>query len=74
MARMRRRENAQATDFAREELSLLRGRLSSAYGVFNATSDPQLLEACILEISALHARYSSALKKLKESQNGDREK
>ncbi len=74
MARMRRRANSEAVAQARAELACLRCELSEAYGVFNATLDPQLLEACILEISALHARYSSALKNLKETLDGDREK
>ena len=67
MARMRRRANSEAVLQARAELEELRRELGSAYEVFNATLDPQLLEACILEISALHARYSSALKNLKET-------
>lgn len=74
MARMRRRVNSESVLQARAELAALRRELTSAYDVFNATLDPQLLEACILEISALHARYSSALKNLKETLDGDREK
>ena len=65
MARLRRRANSEAVLQARSELNALRVQLQEAYDVFNATLDPQLLEACILEISALHARYSSALKNLK---------
>ena len=74
MARMRRRANSEASLQARLQLARLREELQTAYDVFNATLDPQLLEACILEISALHARYSSALKNLKETLDGDREK
>jgi len=73
MARLRRRANSEAVFQARSELTVLREQLQEAYDVFNATLDPQLLEACILEISALHARYSSALKNLK-SLDGEREK
>ena len=73
MARLRRRANSEAVLQARSELTALRRQLQEAYDVFNATLDPQLLEACILEISALHARYSSALKNLK-SLDGEREK
>ena len=73
MARLRRRANSEAVLQARSELTVLREQLQEAYDVFNATLDPQLLEACILEISALHARYSSALKNLK-SLDGEREK
>lgn len=73
MSRIRRRENSENLSLARQELAQLREKLFSAYGVFNATTDPQLLEACILEISALHARYGSALKNIK-SLNGEKEK
>ena len=71
MQRLRRRAKSEEQDQARSQLCALRWELKSAYDVFNATSDPQLLEACILEISALHARYSSALKNFK-SLNGER--
>ena len=70
MVRLRRKHENREADSARQQLCSLREDLSCAYGAFNATSDPQLLEACILEISALHARYSCALKNLK-SINGE---
>lgn len=73
MSMLRRREKDPGAAFARQELSALRHELSDAYEVFNRTLDPQLLEASILEISALHARYSSVLKNLK-SLNGEKEK
>lgn len=60
-----KRERREAMEDAREELARLRAGLREAYSVFNSTSDPQLLEACILEISALHSRYSSALRNIK---------
>ena len=71
MSRLRRREERENLDHARRELAELRESLSAAYDVFNATVDPQLLEACILEISALHVRYSSALKNIK-SMDGEK--
>lgn len=68
-----KREKMEQIADARAELARLRESLSEAYSVFNSTVDPQLLEACILEISALHSRYSSALRNIK-SMDGDRVK
>ena len=55
---------------ARSELERLRQSLEQSYCVFNSTSDPELLEASILEISALRSRYSAALRDIK-SMDGD---
>lgn len=73
MSMLHRHEKDPGGTLAREQLSALRRELSDAYEIFNRTLDPQLLEASILEISALHARYSSVLKSLK-SLNGEKEK
>lgn len=50
---------------AAAELDALRDALCRAYNVFNATGDPVLLEASILEIAALRARYDSRLRSIK---------
>ena len=50
---------------ARDELRQLQLSLEEAYGAFNAASDPDILEACILEIAALRSRYSAALRNIK---------
>ena len=50
---------------AREELRQLQLNLEEAYSAFNAASDPDILEACILEIAALRSRYSAALRNIK---------
>ena len=50
---------------AGDELGVLRSALSDAYVGFNNTIDPILLEAYILEISALHSKYSLALRNYK---------
>jgi len=66
MLRIReKRELRERLRSAREELQQLHFRLDMAYEAFNAASDPEILEACILEISALRRRYSSALKNIK---------
>lgn len=56
---------------AQSELERLRLSLGETYSLFNSTSDPEILEACILEISALRRRYSAALKNIK-SMDGDK--
>lgn len=50
---------------AESELNRLRDGLAAAYSVFNNTADPELLEASILEISALQSRYSVMLRNIK---------
>lgn len=66
-----KRELRERIASAREELRCLQLSLSEAYDAFNSTSDPELLEACILEISALRRRYSAALRNIK-SMDGDK--
>ena len=61
----RRRELRERRDAAEQEINDLLHSLASAYSVFDHTADPELLEASILEISALKSRYSSALRGLK---------
>ena len=56
---------------AMQELESLKKRLDGAYRAFNQGTDPELLEACILEISALHSRYSATLRNIK-SMDGDK--
>ncbi len=66
-----KRELMERIGTARGELERLRLSLSEAYSSFNSTSDPEILEACILEISALQSRYSAALRNIK-SMDGDK--
>lgn len=74
MSRIReKRELRERIGLARSELERLGLRLSQTYELFNSTSDPDLLEACILEISALRSRYSAALRNIK-SMDGDKVK
>lgn len=68
-----KRELMERLAAAQGELERLKLNLGAAYDLFNSTSDPELLEACILEISALHARYSAALRNIK-SMDGDKVK
>ena len=65
MMKRRRRKSDTALNEAQMQILQLRNQLSSAYEVFNSTADPQLLEASILEISALRSRYNCALQNFK---------
>jgi hypothetical protein len=44
------------------EIGSIRESLNDAYSQFNNTADPDALDACIFEISALRSRYNTALK------------
>ncbi len=48
------------------EIGSIRDSLNEAYTQFNSTSDPDALDACIFEISALRSRYNTALKHYRE--------
>ena len=47
-------------------LSMTRTLINQAYGSFNYTSDSDLIESYVFEISALQARYNYLLKRVKE--------
>ena len=61
-----RREAQRRYSEARCELFELRDSLDKAYCVFNSSSDPELIEASILEISALQSRYGCMLRDIKK--------
>ena len=63
-SRRQKEKNTQLSS-ARQEIFELRSALSQAYRAFNASSDPDIVEASILEISALQARYGRMLRDLK---------
>ena len=44
------------------EIGRLKDSLDEAYMHFNTTSDPDALDACIYEISALRSRWNTAYK------------
>ena len=71
-----RKEQQAYSAAAQQELQELRSALAEAYRVFNRTADPALLEASILEISALQVRFDRLLRSIKdmngESQNAAR--
>ncbi|MDL2300651.1 DUF2508 family protein [Clostridiaceae bacterium OttesenSCG-928-D20] len=60
------RRKARIESSAREEIARIKDGLSSCYTQFNNLSDPQLMDACIFEISALRAKYNYALQRAKE--------
>lgn len=52
-------------DNAMMEIGRLRDSLDEAYMHFNSTTDPDALDACIYEISALRSRWNTAYKHYK---------
>ena len=60
-----RQERQEMLSTARQELYDTRCSLDSAYKVFNAVSDPNLIEASVLEISALQSKYNNMIKNYK---------
>ena len=48
------------------ELSDLRGALAAAYMRFDATTEPELVDACVYEINAAQSRYNYQLRLIKE--------
>ena len=69
-----RKSNLLRRDIARDsslqelftELSDTRFALSQAFDRFNSTTEPELVDACIFEISAAQARYDYLLRVIKE--------
>lgn len=68
MPNKKRNAKARKTELDRYscEIGSIRDSLSEAYSQFNSTSDPDALDACIFEISALRSRYNTALKHYRE--------
>ncbi len=64
MTKKKRESLAKRRDLkiAATEIGSIRSCLDEAYAHFNSTTDPDTLEACIYEISALRSRYNTALK------------
>lgn len=47
------------------EIKDIRSQLHSAYSAFNTVTDPDMMDACIFEISALKSRYNHAVVTIK---------
>lgn len=47
------------------ELNSIRSQLHSAYSAFDNVTDPDMMDACIFEISALKSRYNYAVSCIK---------
>ena len=54
----------------REELQIAQGDLSLAYRQFNQALDPELVESCIYQISAVKARCNFLIRSIKERSPG----
>ena len=50
-----------------QELQATGQALREAYEKFNYVSEPELVEACVYEISALKSRYNYLLRRIKEN-------
>jgi len=59
------RDNAMQPLF--DELDSMRGALESAYARFDASTEPELIDACVFEINAAQARYNYLLRLIKEA-------
>lgn len=62
---MTKREKKVLTAAAQRELDELRSSLCAAYQTFNMSADQAIVEASILEIGALQARYGRLLRDFK---------
>ena len=49
----------------KSEIDEIRASLGEAYTRFNNMSDPELMDACIYEISALRSHYNNAMRRQK---------
>ena len=50
----------------REELQAAQGELASAYRQFDEATDPELVESCVYQISAVKARCNYLIRTIKE--------
>lgn len=48
------------------EVKRIRSELQCAYSVFNSVTDPDIMDACIFEISALKSRYNYAVNNVRQ--------
>ena len=48
------------------EMKHVRSELQCAYSVFNSVTDPDIMDACIFEISALQSRYNYAVNNVRQ--------
>lgn len=53
-------------ELLRQELRSAAQELALAYDRFDQASEPELVEACIYEIQAIHARYSYFYRAIRE--------
>lgn len=56
------------------ELNNIRAQLQCAYSAFNNTTDRDIMDACIFEISALKSRYNCAVINIRNNMNGESSK
>ena len=54
----------------KEELQLAQEELALAYRQFNQATDPELVESCVYQISAVKARCNYLIRTIKERSSG----
>ncbi len=63
---MKKRKADDASQALFAELCAVRRDLAAAYVRFDYTTEPELIDACIHDLSAIEARYSYLLRCIKE--------
>lgn len=48
------------------EMQNIRSELQCAYSIFDSVTDPDIMDACIFEISALKSRYNYAVSNIRK--------
>jgi len=63
MSRSKREQKLQKAEYRSclNELNEIKMQLQCAYSAFNEVTEPELLDACIFEISSLKSRYNRAV-------------
>ncbi len=57
-------------ELLRQELRAVQLELALAYDRFDQAAEPELVEACIYEIKAIHARFSYLYRAIHEQEGG----
>ncbi len=66
----KRRPQDTELDELLRSLSRTQREIEQAYNRFNFTSDPDLIESCVYEITSLQCRYNYLLRRVKERRGG----
>lgn len=73
MSKNSRELKKRRTEYAKRirEMEQIRAKLQCAYSAFDSVTQPDIMDACIFEISALQSRYNHAVANIRNfSLNG----